>query len=184
MSRSLVRWRVRELLVLDNRLRASVRQPRSFGGSGADFCSQHKGSDWSRLGALVVRWNRVGYRSLDEASAREHSLFTRPVGVFDIGCVCRILFPIPLFYSGSTIHFAACWHWRQHSFGSIDRPRKSGSTSRLSAVRHRSELATLSGRSVLFYDVSCRGWPDGLSGESVPRVNQNCGISPRTYKRG
>src|SRR5438045_2265434 len=87
MSRSLVRWRVRELLVLDNRLRASVRQPRSFGGGGADFCSQHKGSDWSRLGALVVRWNRVGYRSLDEASARGHSLFTRAVCVFGVGGV-------------------------------------------------------------------------------------------------
>src|SRR5207245_7531208 len=50
---------VREILVLDNRLRASVRQPGSFQSGAANFLLQRKGSNCSGLADMDTGWSRT-----------------------------------------------------------------------------------------------------------------------------
>ena len=56
------------------------------------FCSQHKGSDWSRLDVVGIGWIGLGCRVLDRKSRRQNRFFVRPAYAFSALAVCQDLY--------------------------------------------------------------------------------------------
>src|SRR5262249_25520190 len=105
---SLARRCVRYVLVLDNRLRSSIRQPGSSRPSVASSLLQRKGSNWGRLADLDAGWNWTRFRFVDPEDTYCHNFPAWLPIVFCIGAMPGILFSIALFYFRASSCVAAC----------------------------------------------------------------------------
>jgi hypothetical protein len=100
--------RIREVLVLDNRLRASIWQPGSSQPGTGNLLLQRQGSDRGRLADLGAGWNRTGCWSVGAQNTLYHSFSARLPVFFCICAVPGILFSIALFYFRSSSCLPPC----------------------------------------------------------------------------
>ena len=113
---------VREILVLDNRLRASVRQPGSFQSGAANFLLQRKGSNCSGLADMDTGWSRTRCGFMGATNTCYRSFSARIPILLCIGTMPGILFSTSLFRFGAPSCFAARGRRHQQIVGPRCKP--------------------------------------------------------------
>ena len=117
----LLLWRIgvfEQVLVLDNRLRASIWRPGSFQSSAANFLLQRKGSACGRLADLDAGRNRTRCGFVGATNTSNRSFSARLPILLCIGAMPGILFSIALFHFGASSCLAACGRCHQQIVGS------------------------------------------------------------------